>query len=127
MAKKIEKPDAPATTGKKQDDPRSKTWFQPGQSGNPKGRPEGSKNRVTEDFLRALADDFAQHGPGAIAEMREKDPGGYVRVVAALVPTESKHEIKGSAAFERIWRAIGEGVVGSLPELTGEADGQSVN
>lgn len=107
------------------DEKQSKPWlFKPGQSGNPKGRPEGSKNKITEEFLSALAADFEQHGPTAIREMREKDPGGYVRVVAQLVPTESKHEIKGSVAFERIWRAIGEG---ELSKLTEDADGKSVN
>lgn len=111
------KGDVPATTGKIEEvDGRAKTWFRPGQSGNPKGRPEGSKNRVTEDFLKALAEDFSRHGPGAIAEMREKDPGGYVRVVAALVPTESKHEIKSDEAFVRVWTAVASGALATIAE-----------
>lgn len=113
---KQETMDVPATTGQKHVDGRSKTWFRPGESGNPNGRPAGSKNRVNEDFLGALADDFAQHGAGAIKEMREKDPGGYVRVVAALVPTESKHEVTGNEAFVRIWQAVASGTLASLIE-----------
>src|SRR5215212_3631689 len=31
--------------------------FQPGQSGNPTGRPPGSKNKLAEAFLRELASD----------------------------------------------------------------------
>ena len=38
--------------------------------------------------MRALADDFAEHGPEAISEARAKDPVGYLRVVASLMPKE---------------------------------------
>ena len=40
----------PETTEKKQD-----TRFKPGQSGNPAGRPKGSRNRVSEKLLETLA------------------------------------------------------------------------
>jgi len=62
--------------------------FQPGQSGNPGGRPTASRNRLQGNFLRALADDFDQHGRAAIRRMREEDPAAYVRVVAQLMPKE---------------------------------------
>jgi hypothetical protein len=62
--------------------------FKPGQSGNPKGRPKGSKNKLSEAFLAALADDFNEHGAAAIEKMREIDPSGYVRTCAGLVPKE---------------------------------------
>jgi len=111
------KGDVPATTGKKEEiDGRSKTWFKPGQSGNPKGRPEGSKNKINEDFLSALAADFEQHGAGAIKEMREKDPGGYVRVVAQLVPTEAKMTVKADEAFLKVWEAVASGTLAAMIE-----------
>src|SRR6476646_9359973 len=54
--------------------------FKPGQSGNPKGRPKGARNRLGTQFLEALEADFNQFGPQAIALVREKKPEVYMRV-----------------------------------------------
>lgn len=62
--------------------------FQPGQSGNPKGRKPGSRNKVNEDFLRAITEDFATNGKAAIEAMRTERPHEYVKVVASLLPKE---------------------------------------
>src|SRR6185312_6551811 len=59
-----------------------------GVSGNPAGRPKGSRSKLTEAFLAALAKDFDEHGPKAIVDAREKDPVGYFKTVAALCPRE---------------------------------------
>lgn len=60
------------------------TRFKPG---NP-GRPKGSRQRLTEKFITAIHDDFAQHGAKAIEDVRNDDPSTYLRVVASLVPKE---------------------------------------
>jgi hypothetical protein len=60
--------------------------FMPGQSGNPGGKPVGARNKIQGDFLKELSEDFAIHGRSAIETMRKKDPSGYVRTVAALLP-----------------------------------------
>jgi hypothetical protein len=59
-----------------------------GQSGNPAGRPIGSKNRVAEDFVRAIADDFAEHGKAVIEKVRLEKPDTYLKLVADLVPKD---------------------------------------
>lgn len=67
--------------------------FQPGQSGNPAGRPRGSRNRLGEDFIKALRADFEEHGVKAIADVRKTRPHEYLKVVAGLLPKEVKLDV----------------------------------
>jgi hypothetical protein len=62
--------------------------FRPGQSGNPGGKPSGARNRLQADFLNALADHFSDHGKDAIDRACTKDPVGYIRAVASLLPKQ---------------------------------------
>ncbi len=78
----------PDDTGKKQD-----TRFKPGVSGNPKGRPKGSRSKLSEQFLDALCRDFDEYGVAALKTVRENDPATYVRTAASLIPKEARLEI----------------------------------
>jgi hypothetical protein len=67
--------------------------FQPGQSGNPAGRPKGSKNKLSEDFLHKLYVVFQESGGEAIRRMCAEHPSDFVRVLAGLVPKELLLEV----------------------------------
>jgi hypothetical protein len=60
--------------------------FKPGQSGNPKGRPKGSRNKLSEAFLRVLSNDFSEHGVEVIEKLRKDSPAQYANVIAKLMP-----------------------------------------
>lgn len=65
----------------------SPAW-QPGASGNPAGRPKGSRNKLGEEFLQALQQDFSVHGVTAITTVRTERPHEYLKVIAGILPKE---------------------------------------
>src|SRR6266480_1940489 len=73
---------------------RGLTPWKPGQSGNPKGRPVGSRNKLaTLVFDEALAS-FEKRGRAAFEELANKDSARYLILMAQLVPQHFKHEVE---------------------------------
>jgi hypothetical protein len=65
-----------------------KPW-RAGESGNPSGRPKGARNKLTEDFLSDVLDQWQVSGKQAIVDMIAEKPGDFVKMVAGLVPKEA--------------------------------------
>src|SRR6516162_10510583 len=67
--------------------------YKPGQSGNPKGRPQGSRNKLSEEFFRDLCDAWQAFGKPALETLATLYPAEFVRVVASLMPKETQATI----------------------------------
>jgi hypothetical protein len=63
------------------------------------GRPKGSRNKLGEEFVNALYDDWRQHGAEALARVREQRPDAYVRIVAALLPASGRGRVRHDGRF----------------------------
>ena len=57
-----------------------------GVSGNPRGRPPGVRDKLSNLFLKELLDHYTEHGKDAIVRLCENEPGQYVRLIAGLLP-----------------------------------------
>ena len=58
------------------------------RAGNPRGRPDGSRNRFSNAFIHAMTTDFELHGVRVIERVRKSHPAVYLKVCAMLMPRE---------------------------------------
>ncbi len=101
------------------------TKWEKGQSGNPKGRPKGSRDAITKAFLDDVTKDWREHGMETIHRAREERPAEYVRMVANLLPREARMELdvnsEASQAFLEALKALTKDDY-SLKIIDGEAE-----
>jgi len=66
--------------------------FLTGSNGGP-GRPRGSRNLLSEDFLRDLHKEWERSGNEPLARVARDFPHVFVKVVAGLLPRELHAEL----------------------------------
>lgn len=81
---------APISSGEKPADPNrnERGRFKPGNLANPAGRPKGTRNKLTEDFVAVMCEDFREHGAGIVEKVRTEKPDVYLRVLASMIPKQ---------------------------------------
>ena len=92
--------------------PPSAPAWQPGQSGNPAGRPVGIRNKLNEKFILALHDDFVQHGAKVIEQVRTDKPDIYLKVIASILPREL--HVKDGSLFDGMSNEQLDEILGSV-------------
>ncbi|TCN29119.1 hypothetical protein [Sinorhizobium americanum] len=71
-------------------------------------QPVGGRGRLGGTFLDAVQADFAAHGAGVIARIREEKPETYLKLVATITPkdlsatTNAMDELSNEQLIERI-------------------------
>jgi hypothetical protein len=73
----------PDKTGQKQD-----TRFRPGHSGNPAGRPRGSRSKFGAQYLDDAYEAWLEHGKAAFKNCAQTEPVAFIKVMASLLPKE---------------------------------------
>jgi hypothetical protein len=64
--------------------------FKPGQSGNPRGRAVGTRQKLGEAFLTDMLEGWQKDGKRAIARVIRDRPHAFLQTMAALMPKELK-------------------------------------
>lgn len=112
-----------AMSDESENTPPKRIIGRPFQPGNP-GRPKGSKNKLADAFVADLHDDWLEHGPAVIAQVRAEKPDQYMKVIASIIPKDHNvtvnnvDDLSDAELAERV-RSLAQTLAPFLAEGTG--------
>jgi hypothetical protein len=64
------------------------------------GRPKGSRNKLTTEFLDDLYAKWREHGPDVLERVIRDDPAAFLRTVAQILPKEIDANVNAGSDFD---------------------------
>ena len=101
----------------------------PGQSGNPNGRPVGSRTVFSQGFLKDLAGVWVSHGKETMIKTAQDNPGVFFATCARLIGPEVKltieQQLPGNLSMEdwQMMREIVAAVRQAIPDASSKPPG----
>ena len=105
-----------------------KPW-PPGVSGNPNGRPVGSRSAFSAGFTRDLAEVWAEKGKASMLYTAEKQPAVFFATCARLLPNDVRvtveQQLPGNLSMEdwQVMKEIIAAVRQAIPDAAGAPPG----
>src|SRR4029079_7181717 len=101
-----------------------------GQSGNPNGRPVGTRQAFSAGFFTDLAEVWAAHGKDAMLHTAKTQPATFLGIASRLIPQQVAVDLQaslpGNLAMEdwMIMRDVVEAVRQAMPDSSSKQPGQ---